>query len=175
MFSERFHETQRFRQPWLWLVTIAALLLPLAIIGFGLWQQLVLGKPFGDQPASDGVLIAVFALVVAIALGVLVLFTFARLDVSVDNREVLIRFRPFHINGRRIALSEIAEARARTYRPIVEYGGWGIRYGFFGVAYNVSGNEGVQLVLADGRRVLIGSQRSRELEAAITSSRLIPR
>jgi hypothetical protein len=58
---------------------------------------------------------------------------------------------------------------ARTYRPILEYGGWGIRYSPFGqgCAYNVSGNRGVQLELADGQRILIGSQRAEELARAI--------
>ncbi len=38
------------------------------------------------------------------------------------------------------------EFYARKYRPIREYGGWGIRYGWNGRAYSTSGNEGVQLV-----------------------------
>ena len=57
---------------------------------------------------------------------------------------------------------------ARTYRPILEYGGWGIRYTMGrGWAYNVSGNQGVQLELASGKRILIGSQRAEELARAI--------
>jgi hypothetical protein len=40
----------------------------------------------------------------------------------------------------------------------MEYGGWGIKYGKMGKAYNVSGNRGVQLEFTDGKRLLIGSQ-----------------
>ena len=166
-----FHETQRFRQGWLWLVVIVSLLPAVGAMGYGVWRQVVMGKLFGDRPASDLSLLLAFALVCVAGAGVIALLWSARLDVSVNDREVFIRFRPFHIRGRSIALSEIAEARARTYRPIAEYGGWGIRMGFGGMAYNVSGNEGVQLVLANGRRILIGSQRSAELEAAIASQR----
>lgn len=162
----RFQETQRFRQKWLWLVMIGALLPTVAITGYGVWQQIGMGKPFGDRPASDAGLLFAFALVCVVAVAVIALMWSARLDVFVNEREVLIRFRPSHIKGRSIALSEIVEARARTYRPIAEYGGWGVRMGFHGMAYNVSGNEGVQLVLANGKRILIGSQR-RELEMAI--------
>jgi len=154
----------------MWLVLVVSLLPSIGIVGYGVWRQLVMGKPFGDRPASDPGLLLAFALVCIVGAGVVVLFWSARLDVSVDDREIFIRFHPFHIRGRRIALSEIAEARARTYRPIAEYGGWGIRMGFGGMAYNVSGNEGVQLVLTSGKRILIGSQRSGELEAAIASS-----
>jgi hypothetical protein len=164
-----FHETQRFRQRWMWILVIAALLPSIGITGYGVWHQIVMGVPFGDRPASDAGLLSAFALVCTVGAAILALLRSTRLDVSVNEHEVLIRFRPFHLEGRRIALSEIVESYARTYRPIVEYGGWGIRMGFNGMAYNVSGNEGVQLVLANGKRILIGSQRSHELEAAIAT------
>ncbi len=48
-----------------------------------------------------------------------------------------------------------------------EYGGWGIRYGMKGMAYNVSGNRGVQLEFETGKRLLIGSQRPEELVSQI--------
>lgn len=163
----RFQETQRFRQQWLWLIVIVALLPSVGAMGYGVWRQVILGKPFGDRPASNLSLLFAFALVLVVAAVLIAVLWSARLDVSVDDREVLIRFRPFHIKGRSIALGEIAEARARKYRPIAEYGGWGVRMGFGGMAYNVSGNEGVQLVLTNGKRILIGSQRSGQLEAAI--------
>jgi hypothetical protein len=64
----------------------------------------------------------------------------------------------------------VSEYYARVYRPILEYGGWGIRCGFKGArAYNVSGNKGVQLILQNGKRLLIGSQKPDELVEAINS------
>jgi hypothetical protein len=62
---------------------------------------------------------------------------------------------------------EIGSCEVRTYRPLLEYGGWGVRCGRRGKAYNVRGNRGVQLEFTDGKRLLIGSQRSEELAAAI--------
>ena len=35
------------------------------------------------------------------------------------------------------------------------------------MAYNVSGNQGVELTLRDGRQVMLGSQRPQELADAI--------
>jgi hypothetical protein len=66
-------------------------------------------------------------------------------------------------------LAEIVHRETRTYWPILEYGGWGISYSFFGKgwAYNVNGNRGGQLELANGKRILIGSQRAEELARAI--------
>jgi hypothetical protein len=67
----------------------------------------------------------------------------------------------------RIPLKNVVRAYYRAYSPINEYGGWGIRTGARGKAFNMRGNEGVQLVLRSGQRVLIGSQRPEELAAAI--------
>ena len=56
----------------------------------------------------------------------------------------------------------------RQYRPILDYGGWGIRWGpGKGWAYNVSGNRGVQLELLDGKQLLIGSQNPEKLAQMI--------
>ena len=52
------------------------------------------------------------------------------------------RFYPFHISIHRIACEDIKAVKARTYRPIMEYGGWGIRWSRRGKAYNVYGNRG---------------------------------
>jgi len=83
-----------------------------------------------------------------------------------------VRLFPFHIRHREIAAEDLSECYARTYKPIREYGGWGIRCGFrkgIGRAYNMSGNKGVQLVFKNGKKLLIGSQRCDELAQAINS------
>jgi hypothetical protein len=59
---------------------------------------------------------------------------------------------------------------AITYSPLRDYGGWGIRRGAKGKAYNVSGNHGVRLELSDGKRILIGSQRPEELSEAVAAA-----
>ena len=48
---------------------------------------------------------------------------------------------------------DVAYAEARTYAPLREYGGWGIRGLSRKRAYNVSGNRGVELSLVDGRKL----------------------
>ncbi|MES2389410.1 MAG: hypothetical protein V4543_15515, partial [Bacteroidota bacterium] len=64
-----------------------------------------------------------------------------------------------------------AKAYIRTYSPMGEYGGWGIRYGINkGWLYNVSGNMGLQLELLDGKKVLIGTRKPDEIIAALRKS-----
>ena len=64
----------------------------------------------------------------------------------------------------------IRAADARRYRPLGEFGGWGIRGVGAKRALNMRGSEGVELAVhrrgRDGT-VMIGSQRSRELELAL--------
>lgn len=167
----QFREQQQFRQPWLWIVFAAVSLPLLALLGFSIFQQVVLGEPVGNQPVSDFELIGIFSGVLLLHTLIIGLFWIARLDVAVTQTDVTVRFRPFHLTPMRIPLRDIVDARARDYSALGEYGGWGIRVGLGGRAYNVSGTEGVQLTLANGKEILIGSQKSSELEAAIRAAR----
>ena len=93
-----------------------------------------------------------------------------KLEPEVRTDGLYVRYFPFHINFKRFGADDLNKYYARKYRPIWEYGGWGIRGSFGkGKAYNVSGNKGVQLVFKNGRQLLIGSQRAEELEKAIRS------
>ena len=78
-----------------------------------------------------------------------------------------VRIKSMAFINRLIPFQEIETAQAVKYRPLIDYGGWGVRIGPRGKAYNMRGHHGVQLVLKNGGRVLIGSQRSRELVGAI--------
>lgn len=51
-----------------------------------------------------------------------------------------------------IPFETIASYQARTYRALLEYGGYGIRWGRAGKPYILSGNEGLQLLLNDGQK-----------------------
>lgn len=147
-----FSEKQRFRQWWLWVLLLIG-------PGFFLWilvQQVGLGVPFGRNPAPDHLLIPL-----SLILGfgpALFMFT-TGLDTEVNDQGVQIRFRPFHRRWVTFPFDTIEEATALTYNPLRDYGGWGIRYGKKGKAYNVSGNTGVLLVFKDGSSLLIGSKR----------------
>ena len=102
----------------------------------------------------------------AILLGVAGLLCFGELRVEVRDDALYVRLFPL-TREHRFAWDALLRCEARTYRPILEYGGWGVRCSRAGKAYNVSGNRGVQLELRDGTRLLIGSRRADELAAAI--------
>ena len=160
-----YREEQKFTAWVRWLVYIsmaAAVLL----------SVVVLNKEVSGYSPSEmrDIIIAVLA-GVGVPILIAVLFAFLKLETEVRADGLYIRFVPFHIRFKKFAADDLSECYARQYRPILEYGGWGIRYGLSGRgrAYNVSGNKGVQLVLKDDRKLLIGSQKAEKLEEAIRS------
>ena len=78
-----------------------------------------------------------------------------------------LRFFPFHLSFHKIKLEDLVKYEVRTYNPIRDYGGWGIRWGSKGKAYNVSGNRGVYLEYSDGKKLLIGSQKPEKFAEAL--------
>jgi hypothetical protein len=97
------------------------------------------------------------------------LIFFTRLVTQVNAHGLFIRFIPFHFWTKEIDLKDVKHIEAKQYRPILEYGGWGIRMGWKKKAYNVYGNKGVELLLKNDKKLLIGSQRAEELAKAIKS------
>jgi hypothetical protein len=70
-----------------------------------------------------------------------------------------------------VAIGMVRRIEVVTYRPIADYGFWGVRSGRDGErALIARGNRGVRLELMDGTRLLIGSQRPEVLATALEQS-----
>lgn len=108
---------------------------------------------------------AATAAVVALPVAVWAWLMSMTLTVEVRPEGLYIRFKLLWPE-RMIPYSQIVNVEAKRYRPILEYGGWGVR-GIPVKAFNVSGNRGVLLTLANGRTLMIGSQRPDQLAAAL--------
>ena len=86
-----------------------------------------------------------------------------RTEVRADR--VVIRYHP--VRRRTIRFRDITDCESRSYQAIPEFGGWGVRGKRADRAYTFRGDQGVQLTLSNGKRVLIGSERPDDLAAAI--------
>jgi hypothetical protein len=164
-----FKEIQQFRQPWIWFLVIPITIFGIAVFIYIMYMQLILGKPVGSNPMPDDMLIWFGPLMLIIILCIPVLMYILKLEVRIDSQAIHIRFFPFL--KRTILFHEIATCQARQYKPLLEFGGWGIRWGPGGKAYNVSGSRGVQLIFTNGKKLLIGSQRAEEFESAVNSAK----
>jgi len=158
-----FREDQKFNQIWVLIVVF----IPVVLAWYAAIQQLFLDKPFGTNPAPDSVLWIIWA-VFGIAFP---LFFFSvKLSTEVRHDGIYIRFFPFHREFRTLPFEAIKKYEVRDYSPFREYGGYGIRYGRSGKAYNVSGKRGIQLELVSGRKILIGSKKPENLAEAIRTA-----
>jgi hypothetical protein len=101
------------------------------------------------------------------------MFLWSHLDTEIIENEIRLRYPPFINKPKVIPYSEIKSIQVRKYDPLGEYGGWGLRYGWTSGkknrAYNIKGDMGLQLVLNDDMRILIGTMKPDELRVLITA------
>jgi len=100
---------------------------------------------------------------------------FGRMQVSVRDGMLAVHFGFVPLFRKEIPLEHIASAEAVHYRPIRDFGGWGLRRGTFAgvrtAIYSMRGSSGVLLSLEHPiracflhtNRILIGNQQARDL------------
>ena len=158
-----FREVQTFGPTLRWLLVVL-MAISLVIFAVALWETITNPKTTNTFVST---LLSIIAMAIPIA--VTILFFILKMETEVRTDAIYVRFYPMHIRFRKFTGQDLSEHYSRTYKPIREYGGWGIRCSFTGKgkAYNVSGNKGVQLVFSNGKKLLIGSQQPDDLVAAI--------
>jgi hypothetical protein len=156
-----FTERQRFRQIWIWFILIGINGLCIyAIVACIIGEQQI-----SNRPVNNTVLFVALGLTVLLT----ALFFTLRLDTEIKQDGIYVRFFPFHLAFRKYSRDEISKIFLRQYNPIKEYGGWGVRAGLFGKgkALNVSGHMGIQIVLTNGTRLLIGTNKPDEAKKVL--------
>lgn len=162
-----FREVQYIRRPWLF-----ALFLGVAAFG-GYWvvRHHNEGEPLGLM--FDIAIWGNVAITSALALWL----WFVRLETEVRDRDVLLRYRLMWV-PKKIPFEEIESAEVFDYRPIRDYGGWGLRFGGHGRKewlWNAYGDRAVRLHLANGKTFSVGSQQPEQLASAIEERRAATR
>ena len=161
-----FTERQRFNQWWLWLI----LLIPASFPVFGMLRELQSAQPFSAPEANIGFIISL-----AVSGTLVILFLLFRLDTQITAIGIYVRFFPVHFKYQQFLWSEMEQVYVRKYSPISEFGGWGLRYGLgnSGKAYNISGNQGIQIIFKNGKKLLIGTNKPEEAAAALTRFQIV--
>lgn len=152
-----FTERQKFKQWWLWLILLGIN----GLFLFGVFKQVVVGQQFGDKPMSNAGLLFPTGLTIILT----VLFVIFRLDTTIKKDGIYVRFFPFHLKTKHYTWDSLTKSFVRKYSPLTEYGGWGLRLGLFGkgTAFNVSGDNGLQLEFTNNKKLLIGTNKPDEL------------
>lgn len=156
-----YSETQRFSQWWLWVFLIGIN----ALILYAIIEENIAQQHLSNNLTNIVVQILVFLLTVSMS----VFFLANKLNTAIATDGIYVRFFPFHRKYKFYAWDDIQEAYTRKYKPIAEYGGWGLRHKRVNkdIAYNVSGNMGLQLVLKNGKKILIGTRKPELVQEAL--------
>ena len=114
-----------------------------------------------------------FGLGLALGLGLLmvVIIFLLHMTTEVTPSDLRVWFGWLPTYRRYVPIETVRSVEVVTYRPIADYGFWGIRSGRDGErALIARGNRGVRLELTDGSKLLIGSQKPELLAAALDRS-----
>lgn len=158
-----FFEEGKLNQKWnLFLLTPVCVGFILFQI-YSLYSQLILKQPVGSDPLSDTMLIIMSFIVIPLMIFLIWLFYVMTLTVKVDNKKIFIRFYP--IMKREIFISDIDSFEIKEFNPIIDFGGWGLRYSirWKTTGYIMKGKVGVLIHLRNGKNLLISSERAKEL------------
>jgi len=150
-----FKEEQRFTQTWLIVLLAFSIIVPIAITT-------------KEYLAIDSKITTNQFVLTLIGISISVTFIFFfKLKTRIDEIGIQYQFSPFHLKMKLIKWEEITKAQVRSYDPISEYGGWGIKGGSFwnkekGKCVNISRDIGIQVEFKNGKQLLIGTQKKEE-------------
>ena len=160
-----YREVQYPRQPLLWIFIIALA----ALFTYGFIQQVILGIPFGNKPASNTFL-TILWLIFGVATPLGLLLGLCKLETEVRKDGLYVRYLPFHFHYKSFLFKDIVQYSSITYNSLLQFGGWGIRYNLNGdTAYNMGGNKGIELQLRGNQTVVVGSKNPDQLIKALNS------
>jgi hypothetical protein len=149
-----FEEKQPFYKNSLIWFAIPGMIIPIIIGAFNTFKD-------GSGSFQD------LATIVFVEIMVFALLFSTRLETKLDEYGVSYRLFPFHLKTRFISWDQVSSAQVRKYNPLGEYWGWGIKGTRKNRAINIAGDIGLQLVLKNGCKLLIGTLMKEKMEVAV--------
>ncbi|MEY3717629.1 MAG: hypothetical protein RL285_1504 [Bacteroidota bacterium] len=103
-----------------------------------------------------------------IMLSVLILLLSLKLKVQINGNEIRYQMLPFHRKARCISWQDVTSCQILKINALREFGGWGIRSGRLGKAYNPEGNIILHIETRTGTPINV-SIRNHELLSAMAA------
>ncbi len=151
-----FSEKQKISQWWVWVIISGINLIFL----FGFTSQIVLGYPLGKKPIDNTILVLLTIMVAFFFF----LLTTCSLKTRITSERVYVKYFPFHWFFKSYKRDSINKIRIIKHDPHREFGGWGLRTGFFRkkMVFSISGKYGILLEFKDGTKIIIGTKKPNE-------------
>lgn len=156
-----FQEKQKFTQWWLWII----LLTPTLFIIYKIFESVLSNNNDGSENITI-FSIAPFesGLALFILFFILLSMYFMTMSTAIDAEKIVVRH--LYFVKKVWYWNEIESAEIITYGFV----GYGIRISLkHGTVYNVKGNKGLFIKLKNGKKRLIGTQKSEELDRMVQS------
>jgi hypothetical protein len=100
-----------------------------------------------------------------------IIVTNTKMVTQIRNDGIYVRFPPFQAGFKKFLWKDIKQVYLRRYSAISEFMGWGIKTGPMGMGYMVAGDIGIQIVLNNNYKILIGTQQSEKVDAILKAMR----
>lgn len=134
------------------------LILMLEIPALILVSVVVLAGESSDKTEGVTALIAVFSIMAV----VMVLIFKIKLETRIDEKGIQYKYFPF-VKWRLIEKRKIRKAKVVSFSPLTDHGGWGIKGNKTTKAYTVIGDTGLSIDVGEKKKILIGTQKPKEL------------
>lgn len=94
-----------------------------------------------------------------------ILLVMVNLHTRITAKGLYVQFFPFHFSTRYYSWEQMQDIYIREYNPLKEFGGWGYRISIFGkgTAYNLGGHTGIQIILKNQKKLLLGTRKAAEI------------
>ena len=92
------------------------------------------------------------------------------LTVLVQETRIVLHLGSVRLVRKMVSFDSIVSLESVRYRPLVEFGGWGVRGAGKKKAWTARGDRAVVVGLKEGRRLYVGSDHPQRLEDAIRSA-----
>lgn len=89
-----------------------------------------------------------------------------KLSTRIDEKGITFRYFPFS-PWKTISKSQVISAEVITFNPLSDYGGWGVKGNKTTKVYTVFGNSGLLIDSGEKKKILIGTQKPKELAGFI--------
>ena len=159
-----FEEVQRFNKWWHYLIAFFPFVL-IALIFYFEWNGIIQQKPNQNPETLRWIMIVTLGSTLLFSIWFVVL----KLSTTINSNGIEAKFHFIPFCKRNITWEEVQSIHLIKYSPIIDYGGWGVRYSISGKGwcYNVAGEYGIKITYKNSKQFLIGTQQKEEAETIV--------
>lgn len=117
--------------------------------------------------SGGGTLLRLALVVAVLAAGWGLRMVLGGLTVLVQETRIVVHLGSVRLVRKVVPFAGIVSIESVRYRPLVEFGGWGVRGAGKKKAWTARGDRAVVIGLKEGRRLYVGSDHPKRLEEAI--------